>query len=593
MNKSEIKKIFEFFLKAYEEAGTRVAYAFPRWLEGFNNDIREAKTSFVSIQAGLALMARFERDTLVEWAQKFEAHQGSENYVPMADACTKISEILKFDQGGFENQMIERKVKASAMHAFASEAFQRDTNCATPIDVTKLMLAYGSVKERVDVYAQDGVGLLYASQQLLNAQLVGDEFANEGDRLIPQSLKSINKDCETWYRNNEFVNRQFLDLEWTVNKRTAKSKTLLVNAANTTSPFRPADKSQGLTAGTLNHCLQAGYECVVALVSNHYLTEGRGQAAKLLEFCIQNGLKIIVQLPMGVLGIRSQQHSLLVFSRGAQHDSVEFIDLSNEENSREAKRGFGEPRRAKCLQESGDGYWGSNYKEEKSTVSMTELRKFKDHSFEVRQFSKTVKDLLADLRGRYDFRRLSEMVDIFRAHHIEDLDGERTDYIEVGTNSIDELGWIGKGTKRKCSEDALEKRHAQILMDKDIVMCFRGAPDTFGKVGMYRKKFGEKAVPNQSFVILRQKQDLKGDACNPEILMMWLRSPYAQNYLKQCSISPDVVRVKPKQIAEMEVPIGPRHLIEGIEKSSVAIDQALLNIENNRINILNWEKAAW
>jgi restriction endonuclease S subunit len=103
-------------------------------------------------------------------------------------------------------------------------------------------------------------------------------------------------------------------------------------------------------------------------------------------------------------------------------------------------------------------------------------------------------------------------------------------------------------------------------LEKDIVMCFRGAPDTFGKVGMYRKKSCEKALPNQSFVILRQKLDTGGVICGPEILMMWLRSSFAQNYLKQCSISPDVVRVKPKQIAEMEVPVGPRHLLEDIEK---------------------------
>ncbi len=593
MNKNETKKIYDFFLKAYVGTETQQPFAFPRWLEEFNNDNKEAKTSFVAIQAALAMMAKYDRNTLQEWAQKFAALHGSENFLPLADACTKVSEILRFDHGGFDYPESERKESAGSMHAFACEALQRDTTCATPTDVTGLMLGYGLVDAQVDVYAQDGVGLIYASQQIMGAQLVGDEFAAESERLIPQSLVNINKDCVTWYRNKEFVNRQFLDLEWTINKRAAKSKTLLVNAANNTSPFRPADKNQGLTAGSLNHCLQAGYECVVALVSNHYLTEGRGQAAKLLEFCIHNGLIKIVQLPMGVLGIRSQQHSLLVFNRDAQRESVEFIDLSNAENSREAKRGFGEPRRAKCLQESGDGYWGSSYKEEKSIVSMTDLQKFKDHSFEVRQFSKTAKDLLADLRGRYEFRRLSEMVDIFRAHHIEDLDGERTEYVEIGTNSIDELGWIGKGNERRCSQEALDRRHAQVLLDKDIVMCFRGAPDTFGKVGMYRKQIGEKAVPNQSFVILRQRQDYKGDAYNPEVLMMWLRSPYAQNYLKQCSISPDVVRVKPKQIAEMQVPIGPRHLIDALGRRADEIDQALLNIENARKSILNWEKTAW
>jgi hypothetical protein len=78
MNKREIKKIFDFFLKAYEETSTRVAYAYPQWLEEFNNDIKEAKTTFVAIQASLAMMAGYERNRLIEWAKGFETHQGSD-----------------------------------------------------------------------------------------------------------------------------------------------------------------------------------------------------------------------------------------------------------------------------------------------------------------------------------------------------------------------------------------------------------------------------------------------------------------------------------------------------------------------------------
>jgi hypothetical protein len=46
----------------------------------------------------------------------------------------------------------------------------------------------------------------------------------------------------------------------------------------------------------------------------------------------------------------------------------------------------------------------------------------------------------------------------------------------------------------------------------------------------------------------------------------------------------DICVVKPKQIAEMKVPNGPRRLIKALEKRAVEIDKAMLKIENARKN---------
>ena len=371
-----------------------------------------------------------------------------------------------------------------------------------------------------------------------------------------------------------------------------------MNAANEDVPFLNADQDNDQVAGSLNNCLTAGYKKVVVLVSNHYLTAGRGMADQILSFCLQHGLKKVIQLPMGVLGFKSQQHSVLVFEKEKNTASVEFVDLSAESNTRAATKGFGEPRRARVLKSNGDGYWSPSYQSTSASVNVSELSK-RTHSrnkkllsFEVGQFLNV--DTLQQLRATYTFIKIQEFMDVFRAHHIEETgEDHRVNYVEVGASSISELGWIGLGRTKECAASALDKRNAQILQDKDIVLCFRGAPDSFGKAGFYRKETNEISMPNQSFVVLRMKENKVDKAPPPELVMWWLRSAYAQDYLKHKSISPDVVRVAPKDIGGMEVPCGPDHLIAAELEKIQVMNEALVKIHHLRQEVVTLEMQAW
>jgi hypothetical protein len=616
MKKSIAKHYLELCEHAYKETEQRRAFEYPEWINSIKNDKTNAQESFVAMQSALLMLAHKQGELLNDypamglckempladffsyWVTLIAMGAEIETYSPLKSACENLAEYAKYVQSNFKEHETKERYSYKSLHELATEALQREAASVTPCDVSEFMLLQAGAVEKVDVYGLDGLGLIYAVRDKTKANIVGDDFGKSDVRVWPDSLKTINKDALTWYKKQEFANKEFLELEWKFSEYEMQGDVLLVNAARADVPFLNADEENDQQAGSLNNCLTAGYKKVVVLVSNHYLTAGRGMAEQILSYCLKHGLRKVIQLPMGVLGFKSQQHSILVFEQGVNNESVEFIDLSSEENTRTAPKGFGEPRRAKVLKSNGDGYWGPSYHALSTTVEVNSLRKNsrsgskKLLSFEVGQFLKT--DPIKELRDTYTFMRLQEFMDVFRAHHIEETGEDvRVSYAEVGANCISDLGWIGQGRKRECAATALDKRKAQILKDKDIVLCFRGAPDSFGKAGFYRKQAKEIAIPNQSFVILRAKEDGIANAPTPELVMWWIRSHYAQEYLKQKSISPDVVRIAPKDIAGMDVPCGPDHLIAAELIKIQEVNETLIKVHQHKQAIAKLELDSW
>jgi hypothetical protein len=324
------------------------------------------------------------------------------------------------------------------------------------------------------------------------------------------------------------------------------------------------------------------------LVSNHYLTAGQGVARKILNHCLKHGLTHVVQLPSGVLGFRSHQHSVLIFEKNVKVEKIKFVNFADQENSETSDRGFGMPRRSVALKKS-----LNQSMQQTSVVSVQSLDDNKRLlSFEVSQFSRT--DAFEELRSKCSFVKLHELVDVFRSHHLEkNQDAETVKISEIGASSINEFGAITSGKLREYSRIAIDRRQAQILNNGDIVLCFRGAPDSFGKVGIYYKRQGEIAIPNQSFVILRFKKDRLAHQYSPELLLWWLKSKYAQKHLRLKSISPDVMRISPRDIDQLEVPVGPTAWLDAeIEKANksrlVMNDMVSLSMQLNDLASSAW-----
>ncbi len=617
MKKTLAKHYYELCEHAHKETEQRKEFEYPDWLKALRNEKKAAQNSYVGLEAAILMVShsggelapmypglqKSEEITLSElfatWGVLTAMNGQEEPYKPLKSAFLSLSEYAKFLQSNFRAHSTSELCTSKSMHEVVTEACEREAARVTPEDIAELMLIKSQARGSIDVYAQDGLGIFYSLRQRVEANLVGDEYGSSLEKIFPKSLRSINQDCQTWYQNSEFTNKQFLDFEWTCGAPGNKSDVLLVNASKIDVPFVDADERSQRETGQLNSCLDAGYETVVVLVSNHYLTAGRGMAEQILKFCLRKGLRSVVQLPMGILGFKSHQHSILVFKKGVNSDKVTFDDLSDEVNTRTAKRGFGLPRRAKELKQNGDGMWGLEYISRKTDIGVSQLidgspKAKRLLSFEAGQFISRTIDPFESLRDTYTFVRISELMDVFRAHHIEE-NGEtsRISYQEVGASSINEFGWLDVGRERECGIQALDKRKTQVLIDKDIVLCFRGAPDSLGKVGLYRKNPSQISIPNQSFVILRMKNSASQRLPPPELVIAWLRSSFAQNYLRSKSISPDVVRVAPKDIAAMEIPIGPENLIDDLHRKLETIEVRLLEINKLKQEISLVEKDMW
>jgi hypothetical protein len=601
----------------YLETDTRSAFEFPEWLQEFKNDRSNAEDAFIGLQAAMLMIldkgeevlkaySQLTNDRevnlqeyLATWAVMDRLIEGAKPFSVLSSALTGLSEYLKFTGGAVKQITSSEKYSSESLHSLVAEASKRDASFVTPIDVADFMKSWIEPGSRVHVYGLDGLGLLYAARRNGSARLVGDEFGRSTDYEIPKKILDIYSESQTWFRTNEFINREFIDMECRFGVSHAPADSLLINAARFDLPFFDPKANEGNKlkpeAGFLNHCLNAGYSKIVVLVSNHFLTAGKGVARNILDHCIKNGLTHVIQLPMGVLGFRSQQHSILIFEKQTSKREIKFIDYSDIQNIKASEKGFGLPRRAFSLK-----VVSQEALQRTTVVPVSELDNYgktfgnrkKLLSFEAGQFSEV--DALAGLRQKCTFMRIHQFMDVFRSHHIEEnTEPDRSEFTEIGASSISEFGWITGGRTRTCPTSSLERRQAQVLRDRDIVLCFRGSPDSFGKVGLYRSQKSEIAIPNQSFVILRLKNECPEEALSPELLVWWLNSTYAKNYLKLKSISPDVMRISPRDIDEMEVPIGPDSFLKAETSRVDTVNDTLEQISRLSAQLVSLQAKAW
>jgi len=614
MNFETSKALYEFCARAYRDTTRHVAFSYPSWITNHKTDSQAARVAHICLQSALVTMMRCpgtggrmnglvldEEMTAANYVnalavvRKMDPSHTDEVMVPVLSG---LSDYLRFDsdiQGVCGAEVSNGG--ANTLHGLATEASERNASAVTPVDVVNYMISL-SQSTKVHAYALDGLGLLYGLDRNSRAWAVGDEFQTADSLVWPAPLEKTLEEARIWFKAPEFANRAFLEIETYVMAEKMPATALLVNAARQELPFYPNEMKEddlSTNAGLLNRCLKAGYQKVVVLVSNHYLTAGRGRADKILRHCLQHGLRRVIQLPMGLLGLRSQAHSILVFEQGANVDAVEFENLMDDTLTTTAVKGFGLPRRARQFV-----LGKSERRPQMHTTSVQTLlnsppgkgKARKILSFEVGQFSPL--DALAPMRERYKFMRLGSFMDVFRSHHVvETGDEHRSQYSEIGATNISADGWVSIGKMKDCPKDSLERRQAQILREGDLIICFRGSPDSYGKVGIYRHQPGIQAVPNQSFVIIRLKENPPDNAPRPELVLWWLQSQYGQNYLQQKAIAPDVMRVAPRDIDALDVPCGPAALIEKEEKKLVLAQQASRKINELRSEVAVLLEQAW
>ena len=608
------KDAYERFKKAHQGSEPGQPANFPAWLSGVRQRRAAAQQAVTALEASLHLLLAQRAyagvmvpsqgsganggpialasacDRLAESLLTQSSHPAGRNrgetFSPVVDALRVVASELRSRPPEAQEEPIPPRDLSRCLHQLASQVADRDAASVTPLDVARFMLALAGPAEGVDVYALDGIGLLYATRTILppeTVRLVGDEVGQTPSQAWPSLLSDMTmRDLQADFNPGRFCSRACSEIEWGLGFAEGATnpdptrRLLLINAAKLKVPFDTRPNEGSLGTPNLSKIIKSPHSKLAILVSNQALTAGRGMAQERWQLLKAAGLRRVVQLPIGSVGPRHHEHSVLLLDRQWREDTVEFVEIRQGLHTKPAMRGFGQPRRGDELafiasQCDADGLPGDVERAVASATDLAEVRRAKTKgpkastsrlmSFAASRALKV--DPFASLKGRVELRPLGAFMDVFRSHHIKRTnDDEMDSYREVGVPQVDRIGTITLGDAVQCSKASLQARSDQILQQDDLIMCFRGARESIGLVGRYRTPGAERAVPNQSFVILRLRAPSDGFIPPPvELVFWWLRTPRVKKYLRQRTVAPDVPRLAPKDIMAIPVPVGPDALI--------------------------------
>ena len=467
------------------------------------------------------------------------------------------------------------------MYEVVCQGFDRDGAEFTPLDVSELMARLAYFQENsVDVYADHGIGIYLSIKYKKNTKvnLVGDEDNNQHqNKKFTERLDFAYKLAEAAIDRNSLLERMLVELEWAINYDYQRSTTLLINAAKQELPFFRGDNNSGIT-GNLNHLFDRGYKKVIALVSNNYLNGGRGliNSETVFKYCVQKGLKVVIQLPMGSIGAAHEAYSILIFEPEIKTVEIDFRAMNfgpPDDPSKlfqPAERGFGKPMRKVALILKNITDNGLMAQVDRSILSLEDVfqrdsaqfrkirKNFKLVSFEANRFIDT--KLPTHILNKFEFEKLSKLVRIYRVQHMQlgtHESGIR--YLEIGGNAIDQFGnldvrYLTEKYTDSISSNRLEKAS---LKQGNIIFCIRGS---VGKVALIKDNLNYTIAPNQSFVIMEIK--LEKSIIKPELLFWWLNSKVVQDYIKSNVVSAGVPRLSIFDVYDIPIPVGPSHKIE-------------------------------
>jgi hypothetical protein len=465
------------------------------------------------------------------------------------------------------------------LYELSAEAFGRRASNCTPLDISALMARLaGKSESGIDVYCNYGYGLFLGAMKERGelVSLVGSEIGQiqTAERIFPGRLKSAFQQAKFYIDHEAIFERMCVEANWIFSEEKPHADILLVNAATEDYPLGFADGSE--LQGELNFIFNSDYKKIIILVSNTFLTGGRGHASveNLSKYFRKNGLTCVFELPAGCVGAMHERHSILVFEPKSKNIDIKFrsldLDVENPEPVyRTAMRGFGHPLRKVELNLNAFTDSGETAQEHKSTVtgdsvftiqssSQNQRHRNQFVSFEASRF--LPKSQLSDeFKRQYQFLRLDDLVSIRRVQHIEvTSDSKAILCSEISSDDINEFGILGSGKKKYVPQSSERRLENSRLMKGDILLCIRGP---VGKVALVRDEPSIPLVSTQNFLRLRLRNDCESKLMTPEFLYWWLRSDLCQGLIKNFEIAAGVMRLSMRDIDELEVPVGPDELL--------------------------------
>ena len=596
------EQLFKSYQQKFEyDSKQGIQRTLPVWIDSKNRssiktaqEVVAAMQSYINLRLSCSDLFQNEQQYLDQsLADKAKAtiscvgmqSYGSTNSLNLLkELLSEFTEFSKTDQDKANEVNLYLKDLAEVgqmMYEVLCQGFDRNGAEFTPLDVSELMARLAYFQENsVDVYADHGIGIYMSIKHKKNTQvnLVGDEDNNQHqNKKFSERLDFAYKLAEAAIDRNSLLERLLVEMEWTVNYDYQRSTTLLINAAKQELPFFWGENNSGIT-GNLNHLFDRGYKKVIALVSNNYLNGGRGliNSETVFKYCVQKGLKVVIQLPMGSIGAAHEAYSILIFEPEIKTVEIDFraMNFGPPDDSSKlyqpAERGFGKPMRKVALLLKNITHNGLMAQVDRSILSLDDVfqrdtaqfrkirKNFKLVSFEANRFIDT--KLPANILNKFEFEKLSRLVRIYRVQHMQMRSHDRgIRYLEIGGNAIDQFGnldvrYLTEKYIDSVSSTRLEKA---LLKQGNIIFCIRGA---VGKVALIKENLNYKIAPNQSFVIMELK--LEKSIIKPELLFWWLNSKVVQDYIKSNVVSAGVPRLSIFDVYDIPIPVGPSHKIE-------------------------------
>ena len=579
---------FEEIEQMYKSGKQRMAFAYPEWIyELENTEENRAKKALKGFKAFMLMLldqnkkfgkhywnlSQIAADSLADKSTLIRVIASSQD--EPAEYITNLENLDEFIR--FENeQLINRLSKSSHctyadLNELVTEAMDRSARVCVPVDIAGIMQILSEADGLVDVYSKNGIGLMSAlrARDECSVSLIGIE--EKAENFIYQN-------------NNTYVEKLILRIEMKWNTTIKKSQFLLVNALNENLPLYPITKSEETNRtieGSFNNIFNLPYyEKIVMLVSNSVLSANRGEtkAQDIFDFCVKKGLTKVVQLPAGAVGPMNTEDTILVFEKNKKNDEIQFIVMPDTDS---AKKKFGLPRRASEYPQDHVKLKNILEKSNCKTLKLSEIKnKNKFTSFQANRF--ITNEQINESKTAFEMKRIGELFEIIRAQHISKFGSKTVLVEEIASSDIDETGLVYTGQVKELSQEDVSKFQKQILQENDLVICFRGAPESVGKVGLYSHK-GKKVLPNQSFMILRPKTENLQSKEISRLAFWWLRTEASKLQLRQRSLSPGVLRLTPFEIKEFLVPVGPSWYLEDCNAQFLIWQEKINQYENLKL----------
>lgn len=568
MSTKNLTQIYSLIRKYNQASGAAKEFS-NRYFSGFEG--KKLLDALTGLQASIVVLATAEKGPAADQSYRLEIPYGSMQ--ERVRRIEKITETSVLEQAAalvlswpndLEKELynylpLNQLDALRAVQTFFQEAMGRDGTYATPSDISELIWVTAGSPKHLDVYSYGGVGL-YLGLLANSAGLI--------DLKLSRAKSSFNRGVQDW------LEESFTDLLLaTIAQRADISDTLLINAASNPTPI--AGEGGGGSLMDLNHAVGSGeYQVKAMLVPNTMLSAGHGPYKCLPVFrkLVELGLVSIREF-QNILARRDEKFSILVFQPPKAFPSVTFDVLNTEElNVSEVNR-FGKIRRSQKLKDGFSRSLCAPYMESETPAigPLLDGKVKGNKSYEPGRIIQSVAALPSPLIDIH-LEKICEGESIHRFQHIEQDPTETyLTYVEIGAADIDAYGQIDiddpDREKRYYDKDEEESVKRNSLDIGDVVLCVKGSIGKTALIETLPAAKNQFVVANQSFVRLRLSQKARQEGMTPQILFWWLRSEFAQKYLKSKTVAAGVPRIPIADILLMPVPKGPASILAAQAKA--------------------------